>query len=130
MVAVGMIFFKLHFEGNLLNLFAIGILGAIVFLGMGFAVAGVSKSEDQVAPLANLLVFPMMLLSGIFFSRSNLPGFIHSITNFFPLTYLADAMRSIAIDGANLISVWPQIIGLTVWAVLSIIVAVKMFRWE
>jgi ABC-2 type transport system permease protein len=130
MVAIGMLFFKLHFSGNLISLFIVGILGAIVFLAMGFAVAGVSKSEEQVAPLANVLVFPMMLLSGIFFSRSNLPGFVKSITNFFPLTYLADAMRSIAIDGANLISVGNQIIGLVVWAVISCVIAVKMFRWE
>ncbi len=130
MVVIGMLFFKLQFSGNLLNLFAVGTLGAVVFLALGFAVAGVSKSEDQVAPLANMLVFPMMVLSGIFFSRSNLPGFVYSITNYFPLTYLADAMRSIAIDGANLISVGPQIIGLTVWAIISCIIAVKMFRWE
>ncbi|HSE42499.1 MAG TPA: ABC transporter permease [Acidobacteriota bacterium] len=130
MVAVGMLFFKLHFTGNLLNLFAVGVLGAVVFLAIGFAVAGVSKSEEQVAPLANVIVCPMMLLSGIFFSRNNLPGFVKSITNFFPLTYLADAMRSISIDGATLSTVFPQVAGLFVWAVLACIIAVKMFRWE
>jgi ABC-2 type transport system permease protein len=130
LVAVGMLFFKLNFTGNFLSLFAVGILGAVVFLGMGFAVAGVSKSEEQVAPLANVIVFPMMLLSGIFFSRANLPGFVHAITDFFPLTYLADAMRSIAIDGATLMSVWPQIVGLAVWSLVSCVIAVKMFRWE
>ncbi len=130
MVGVGMLFFHLHFTGNVLNLFFVGMLGAIVFLGMGFAVAGISKSEDQVAPLANMLVFPMILLSGIFFSRSNLPGFVYAITNFFPLTYLADAMRSIAIEGATLQGVIRQMIGLAVWAVVSCVLAVKMFRWE
>ena len=130
MVGIGMIFFDLHFTGNLFNVFLVGTLGAVVFLGMGFAVAGVSKSEDQVAPLANMIVFPMMLLSGIFFSRSNLPGFVYAITNFFPLTYLADAMRSIAIDGSSLHGVIKEIIGLAVWAVFSCILAVKMFRWE
>src|SRR5262245_57273647 len=110
MVGIGVVFFHLHFTGNLFSLFIVGTLGAIVFLGMGFAVAGVSKSEDQVAPLANMLVFPMMVLSGIFFSRSNLPGFVLAITNFFPLTYLADAMRSIAIEGSPLHGVFTQMI--------------------
>jgi len=73
---------------------------------------------------------PMMLLSGIFFSRSNLPGFIHTLTGFFPLTYLADGMRSIAIDGASLVQVWPQLAGLAVWSVISVFVAARMFRWE
>jgi ABC-2 type transport system permease protein len=130
MVGIGIVFFHLHFTGNLFNLFVVGILGAIVFLGLGFAVAGVSKSEDQVAPLANMVVFPMMVLSGIFFSRSNLPGFVYAITNFFPLTYLADAMRSISIEGSPLHGVIKQLIGLAVWAVFSCVLAVKMFRWE
>jgi ABC-2 type transport system permease protein len=130
MVGVGMIFFHLHFTGNVLSLFFVGMLGAIVFLGMGFAIAGVSKSEDQVAPIANMLVFPMMLLSGIFFSRTNLPGFVYAITDFLPLTYLADAMRSIAIDGSPLHGVIKQMIGLAIWAVVSCVLAVKMFRWE
>jgi len=130
MVGIGVVFFHLHFTGNLFSLFIVGTLGAIVFLGMGFAVAGISKSQDQVAPLANMLVFPMMVLSGIFFSRSNLPRFVYAITDFFPLTYLADAMRSIAIEGSPLHGVFKQMIGLAVWAVVSCVIAVKMFRWE
>ena len=72
----------------------------------------------------------MLLLSGIFFSRNNLPGFVHTITDFFPLTYLADGMRSIAIDGATLAQIGPQLLGLGIWCVVSCAIAVKMFRWE
>jgi ABC-2 type transport system permease protein len=129
-VGAGVFFFHLHFIGSLASLFLIGVLGGIVFLSIGFAIAGISKTEDQVAPIANLISLPMMLLSGIFFSRSNLPGVIHTITDYFPLTYLADAMRSVAIDGSSLIAIGPQLIGLLVWCLISTIVAVKMFRWE
>jgi ABC-2 type transport system permease protein len=129
-VAVGVLFFDLHFLGNFLELFLVGLMGGIVFLSIGFALAGISKSEDQVAPLANVITLPMLLLSGIFFSRNNLPGVIHTITDFFPLTYLADAMRSIAIDGATLSQVGPQLLGLAIWSILSCTIAVKMFRWE
>ncbi len=130
MVAVGMLFLHLHFAGDLLSLLLVGLLGSVVFLGFGFAIAGASKSEDQVAPLANVISRPMLLLSGVFFSRTNLPGFIHRITDFFPLTYLADGMRSVAIEGASLAQIGPQLIGLAVWGVVSVFVAVKMFRWE
>jgi ABC-2 type transport system permease protein len=106
------------------------MLGAVVFLAMGFALAGISKSEDQVAPLANIITLPMMLLSGVFFSRANLPGFVRTLTDFFPLTYLADGMRSIAIDGASLVQVGPQLLGLVVWSIISCVLAVRMFRWE
>ena len=129
-IGVGVMFFHLHFIGSFGELFLVGMMGAVVFLSIGFALAGISKSEDQVAPLANVISLPMMLLSGIFFSRNNLPGVVHTITDFFPLTYLADAMRSIAIDGATLSQVGPQLLGLIVWCVISTIIAVRMFRWE
>ena len=130
MIGIGMLFYNLHFIGNMFSVLLIGALGAVVFLSIGFALAGISKSEDQVAPMANVVALPMMLLSGIFFSRNNLPGFIHTLTGFFPLTYLADGMRSIAIDGASLIQVWPQLAGLAIWSVIAVFIAVKMFRWE
>jgi len=129
-ITVGVFFFHLHFIGSFLELFLVGLMGAVVFLSIGFALAGISKSEDQVAPLANVISLPMMLLSGVFFSRSNLPGVIHRITDFFPLTYLADAMRSIAIDGATLPQVGLQLLGLAVWCVISATIAIRMFRWE
>jgi ABC-2 type transport system permease protein len=72
----------------------------------------------------------MLLLSGVFFSRNNLPGFIHAITDYFPLTYLADSLRSIAIDGARFTQILPQMGGLLVWAIASCALAVKLFRWE
>lgn len=130
MMAVGIVFFKLNFIGSLWKMFVFGILGAVVFLGMGFALAGVSRSEDQVAPLANIVTMPQMLLSGVFFSRANLPGFAHMLTQFFPLTFLADGMRSLAIDGASLMQIWPQFAGLALWSLVTTAVAVKLFRWE
>ncbi len=130
MVGVGILFLNLHFIGNLALIYLLGILGAVVFLGFGFALAGISKSEDQVAPLANIITLPMLALSGVFFSRTNLPGFVRVVTGVFPLTYLADGLRSVAIDGASIMQVMPQILGLTVWAVVSCAVAVRLFRWE
>ena len=130
MLAVGMIFFSFHFIGSVALIGIVGLLGAVVFLGIGFALAGASKSEDQVAPIANIITLPMMLLSGVFFSRANLPGLVKSITGFFPLTYLADGMRSVAIDGASLVQIVPQLTGLAVWGILTCVLAVKLFRWE
>jgi ABC-2 type transport system permease protein len=130
MVVVGLLLLDFSFEGDLPAMFVAGVLGAIVFLAIGFALAGVSKSEDQVAPLANLVSVPMMLLCGVFFSRSSLPGFVETVTEFLPLTYLVDAMRSIALHNASLPDVGPQLLGLGVWCVLSCGLAIKLFRWE
>ena len=130
MVGVGVLFLNLHFIGNLALIYLVGILGAVVFLGFGFALAGISKSEDQVAPLANIITLPMLALSGVFFSRTNLPGFVRAVTGVFPLTYLADGLRSVAIDGASFMQVMPQVLGLTLWGVAACVVAVRLFRWE
>ena len=130
MIGVGVLLLHFHFIGNLATLFLLGVLGAIVFLGIGFAIAGISKSEDQVAPIANVVTLPMMLLSGVFFSRSSMPGFVRHITDLFPLSFLADSMRAVAIDGASLVQVLPDVGGLVVWGVVTCFVAAKCFRWE
>ena len=106
------------------------LLGGGVFLAIGFLLAGIAKTEDQVAPLANAVSLPMMLLSGIFFSRSNLPGWIQAVSEFFPLTYLADAMRSIALEGSTLFDMGLQLVGLSCWCLISVGVAVRVFRWD
>ncbi len=130
MTLIPYLFLDLHFTGSFLNMFIVGVMGAIIFISLGFVVAGVGKSEDQVAPLANVIALPMMILSGIFFSRSSLPGFLQTVTDVFPLTFLADGMRMIAIDGAALHDIGWQLAGLAVWCVVSILLAVRMFRWE
>ena len=130
MVGAGVWLFNIHFIGSLLDMLIVGVLGGIIFLAIGFALSGISKSEDQVAPLANIVVLPMMFLSGVFFSRSSLPGMAYTVTGFFPLTYLADGLRSIATEGATLMMIWPQLIGLAVWGIIAIVLAVKAFRWE
>jgi len=130
MVGVGVLFLDLQFVGDLFLMVLLGLLGAIVFLAIGFALAGMSRSEDQVAPLANLISVPMLLLSGVFFSRSNLPAALEAVTEFFPLTFLADGMREVAIEGATIVGIFPQILGLGVWCVIAVFAAVKLFRWE
>ena len=130
LIGVGVLFFDLKFLGNLLDLFLFGVLGGIVFLAIGFVLAGIVKTEDQVAPLANVVSLPMMLLSGVFFNRSNLPDFVQRVTEFFPLTYLADAMRKIILEGSGFSDLHIQALGLSCWCLLSIWLAVRVFRWE
>lgn len=130
LVAVGILFLGVHFGGSLIDMFVLGVFGAVVFLAIGFAIAGVSKSEDQVAPLANVVAMPMILLCGVFFSRSGLPDLVHVMTGFLPLTYLADGMRAIAIEGATMSEVLPDLTGLVLWGVLAGAGAIRFFRWE
>jgi ABC-2 type transport system permease protein len=129
LLGVGL-WFGLQLVGSVLLLLAVSVLGSCIFLAMGFSVAGWAKNEDQAAPVANLISLPMTFLSGVFFPRDAMPDLLQRITDFLPLTYLSDALRKIANDGAGIGDIGTDLLGLAVWAVISFVVAVRLFSWE
>jgi len=115
---------------TLINLSIISILGGILFISIGLAISGWSKTEDTAAPMANLVTLPMMFLSGVFFPVTSLPSWVKLFAQFLPLTFLSDALRQITLDGNNFIDITPQLIGLLVWIIITFIIASRVFKWE
>lgn len=115
---------------TLLELLVLSLLGLVVFMGMGFVVSGLAKSESSIPPLANLITLPQFLLSGTFFSIDVFPNWLQPICRLLPLTYLNEAMRKIAFEGAHLYECWKQLGVLAIWGVVAYSLAVKVFRWE
>jgi ABC-2 type transport system permease protein len=105
-------------------------MGLIVFLGMGLFVSSISKSTDNVAPIANLFTLPQFLLAGTFFPIDLFPDWLQIISRLLPLTYLNEAMRMVAFEGAGLVNVLPQIGALAIWAVIVYVGTSKLFKWE
>jgi ABC-2 type transport system permease protein len=105
-------------------------IGLIVFMGFGFAVSGIAKNESAVPPIANIITLPQFLLSGTFFSITAFPAWLQPICKILPLTYLNDAMRKVAFEGASLFSVGKQIGIVGLWGVAVYFLAVKVFKWE
>lgn len=130
LIGVAVFAFDVKLAGNLASILFLALLGGAVFVSIGFAVSGWAKSEEVAAPLANVIALPMMFLSGVFFPRSAMPQALETATGFLPLTYLADALRNIAIDGEVLWSQGWNLLGLVVWLTLSFAVAVRLFKWE
>ena len=124
------IWFGLQMFGDYATLAVIVLLAAIIFLAVGFAIAGWAKNEDQAAPVANLISLPMMFLSGVFFPRDAMPDFLASITQYMPLTYVNEALRAVVNDGAGVMSLGPQLLGMGVWAIITFVIAIRLFRWE
>jgi len=124
------IWFGLQMFGDYLSLLVVVLIGSAIFLAVGFAIAGWAKNEDQAAPVANLISLPMMFLSGVFFPREAMPDFLAAVTQFMPLTYVNEALRAIVNEGAGLLSLGPQLLGMGVWVVITFVLAVLMFRWE
>ena len=106
------------------------LIGTVTFLAFGFGIAGWAKDENQAAPVANLISFPMLFLSGTFFPRESFPEYLQKITDYLPLTYLADGLRRIANEGASLWTVRGDILGLAIWAIIAFFIAVRLFKWE
>jgi ABC-2 type transport system permease protein len=130
LVSIGVGFFHLHLIGSVASLFVVVTLGIVVFLAMGFGIAGAAKDENQAAPFANLIQFPQLFLSGIFFSRDSFPHWLTVVTNYLPLTYLSDAMRSIFNNGASLWAIRTDLLGLVVWGIIAYAIANRVFSWE
>ena len=130
MFIVAITVFKLNIVGNYLELALFLILGIITILGIGLALGGWAKNERQVAPLANIIVFPMMFLSGTFFPRFLMPEWLQNISAFLPLTPIIDGIRLIATEGKHLIDILPQIGLVGLWAIVIYAIAFKVFRWE
>ncbi|HEX2141422.1 MAG TPA: ABC transporter permease [Candidatus Limnocylindria bacterium] len=129
LLGIGLLF-GLNLVGSVPLLLAVAVLGAVIFLGIGFAIAGWAKNEDQAAPVANIISLPMMFLSGTFFPREAMPSFLQGVTDFMPLTYLNQALRSIANEGAGVVEIGGDLLGMAVWAVISFVIAVRLFSWE
>lgn len=129
-IALTVPFFNLHLQGNLFELALFIILGAIVIFGVGLAIGGWAKNENQAAPLSNLVSFPMMFLSGTFFPRFLMPEWLQVASGFLPLTPFIDGVRMIMVEGKHLIDIMPQIAMLGAWGIVIYLVAFKLFRWE
>ena len=130
LVGVAVLFFDVQIAGNVFALFLLALIGGAVFIGLGFAVSGWARSEETAAPIANVIALPMIFLSGVFFPREAMPDILETVTEYLPLTYLADSLRSVSVDGAALSSQWVGLVGLAVWLVVTYVAAVKLFRWE
>ena len=129
LIGIG-VWFGLQMFGSWFVLALIVGLALLIFLAIGFAVAGWAKNEDQAAPVANLISLPMLFLSGVFFPRDAMPEFLRGVTQFMPLTYVNEALRAVMNDGAALVDLGPQLLGMGVWAVITFVVAVRLFKWE
>ena len=122
--------FKLNMVGNWFELAAFLVFGIIMILGIGLALGGWAKNERQVAPLSNIVTFPMMFLSGTFFPRFMMPEWLQSVSAFLPLTPVIDGIRLIATEGKHLIDILPQIGMIGAWMVIIYVIAFRVFRWE
>jgi ABC-2 type transport system permease protein len=130
MFAAAVSFFDLNMRGNYANLAFVIALGTVLLFGIGLAIGGWAKNENQAAPLAQLVALPMMFLSGVFFPTFLMPELLQNVVRFIPLTPVVDSVRMIVTEGANLTDLGPQLAIMIGWIVVIYAIAFKLFRWE
>ncbi len=129
LLAFARLVFGVVVHGTWVGVILLILLGALTFSGVGLLVASRARTLEAVSGLMNLVMLPMWILSGIFFSSDRFPEFAQPLIKLLPLTPLIDALRSIMLEGATLASQVGPITTLTAWAAVTFTLALWWFRW-
>jgi ABC-2 type transport system permease protein len=124
------LFLKFVVNGSYLLLIFLTVMAIFCMISLGLIFAARLKSEELASGLMNLITFPMMIFSGVFFSLEGTPQFMQTLSKFFPLTHFIEGARSVMIDGAGLVEVLPNIAVLSGMTILFLIISSAFFRWE
>ena len=116
--------------GSVVSLYFAIMLSVLMFLTLGFSIGSLAKTQESVGVLATIFIYPQLVLSGIFFPIETLPEYIHPFAELLPLSLVADAMRSIANDGLELIDIYANFIGIGIWIVIGMLISTKLFVWK
>lgn len=117
-------------NGSYVLLFLVFALGAICLISLSLLMATRTSSEELAGGLLNLMVWPMMVLSGIWFSLEGAPAFLQNVAKLFPLTHVTNAARAVMVDGAGLMQILPSLSVLAVSSFVLLALAAALFKWE
>ena len=129
LLGLGMFIFHMRIVGSWLAIGLLGALGAGAFAGLGLLTASRAQKIETVSGLMNLVMMPMWIFSGVFFSYERFPAVVHPLIRALPLTALNDALRATILEGAPLAAQAGRLSVLVIWTVVSFLLALSWFRW-
>ena len=121
---------RFHSAGSIALLLLVAVLGSLSMIALGLTIAARFASEELVGGLLNLLTWPMMLLSGVWFSIEGSPRWVQWVADIFPLTQVTDAARAVMLDGAGIGRITPNLIYLAVTTLVFLAFGAWSFRWR
>ena len=122
--------FRVPTRGSLLFLAGLCLLSSIAFASLGLLLAARPRTVEGVSGLMNLVMLPMWIFSGVFFSSSRFPDAVQPIIKALPLTAVNDALRATMLRGAGPAQLVPELTVIGAWLVVSFVLAVRLFRWR
>ncbi|MGO8793180.1 MAG: ABC transporter permease [Candidatus Sulfotelmatobacter sp.] len=129
LLTLGVLVFHMRVLGSLLSITTIGSIGALCFGGVGLVTASRAQKIESVSGLMNLVMMPMWIFSGVFFSYERFPAVIQPLIKALPLTALNDALRASILEGTPLFHQWSRLLVMALWGGISFLLALKWFRW-
>jgi ABC-2 type transport system permease protein len=129
-LAVSITFFNVQIVGNPVLLAGIIVLGAVMFISLGYMIAALARTVESANGISQAINFPMMFLSGIFFPLAFLPVFLTPVVRALPLTYLGDAFRQVAVGSVPQFPLMVDVLVLAGWTVVCAALAARFFKWE
>ena len=129
LLAFAWIFFGVRIQGSFLSVMFFVLLGAFTFSGIGLLIASRANTIEAVSGLMNLVMLPMWILSGIFFSSERFPAVAQPFIQALPLTPLIYSLRAVILEGTSLLQLLPQAAILAVWGAVTFVLALRWFRW-
>jgi len=123
------LFLDTRMDGNFFTLFLVAVVGAISMISLGLVISARVTSEELAGGLLNMINWPMMLLSGVWFSLEGAGELAQNVAKIFPLTHVLTSARAVMLDGASLADVAPSLLALTALSALFIGIGAKVFRW-
>jgi ABC-2 type transport system permease protein len=129
LLLLGTLGFGMPIRGSLLLVMVVEVVGALAFAGIGLLIGSRATSTEAVSGLMNLVMLPMWLFSGVFFTSERFPAAIQPIIQALPLTQLLNALRGVILEGWGVVELIPALSILAIWAVATFALALKVFRW-
>jgi ABC-type multidrug transport system permease subunit len=129
LLLLGTLAFHMPIRGSLLLVILVDVVGALAFAGIGLLVGSRATSTEAVSGLMNLVMLPMWLFSGVFFSSDRFPEAMQPVIQLLPLTQLLNALRGVILEGMGLLDVAPALAILAAWTVGTFLLALRIFRW-
>jgi ABC-type multidrug transport system permease subunit len=129
LLTLGVLVFHMKVLGSIFAIILLGSVGAMCFGGVGLLTASRAQKIESVSGLMNLVMMPMWIFSGVFFSYERFPAVIQPLIKALPLTALNDALRASILEGTPLIRLWPRLLVMAAWGGISFVLALKWFRW-
>jgi ABC-2 type transport system permease protein len=130
LIAYALLVLDVNIVGSLASFYLMIILGTFIFLCLGFCLGSIAKTQQAVMAIGNIVIFPQIFLSGVFYPIESMPDFIQPIAHLLPLSFISTGMREIAINGATLMEISSSLIGIGAWFVISFVLATRLFVWK